>query len=127
MGLRDLVDSMRADWWSALALGVLVYLLLSPLAIVPLYIGPVLMVSLAPYLSARASLADTEKRRTVLGGVMGLLEAVILIVVVHSLLSLILGSVYVSTLEGLLAGAALGLSAIFGALGAASLEHSPPR
>ena len=122
VGLKELLDDLRSDWWSALVLGVMAFLLLSPLLVVPLYVGPVLLVSLAPYASARIALRDQGRRRAALGAALGAIEGVILVVAVNAAATLLIGPVHISALEGLLAVAAVGLCTLFGALGAASLE-----
>ncbi|HID73476.1 MAG TPA: hypothetical protein EYP43_00330 [Thermoplasmata archaeon] len=123
MWFVDLADRMRASTWSALLLGLLVFLLLSFLVVVPLFLGPVLLLTLAPYLAAMLSLRDAGRWRLALAAVLGAIEASVLLLTLMVLLNALIGPPYLASLEWMLVGMIYLSCVLFSVLGARSPER----
>lgn len=123
MWFVDLADRMRASTWSALLLGLLVFLLLSFLVVVPLFLGPVLLLTLAPYLAAMLSLRDAGRWRLALAAVLGAIEASVLLLTLMVLLNALIGPPHLASLEWMLVGMIYLSCVLFSVLGARSPER----
>ena len=115
-------DRMRSTRPTAMALGLLVFLLFIPTILIPI-VGIAVWLILGPYFGARMALWEHRERAMHHAALLGAVEAALVVSAVLLLLHVIRGNVFLAALEWMTVSAIFGMCIVFSVIGAWTLPE----